>query len=98
MSSSFKAGGAGGKNSKDVHKSLAQEWADKWGSAGKRQVQSRTVKIDGHDVLRWSVEEEVKAEQKDKQHAKDRQVCGCARQVLFTRLLSRSSFSALVFA
>ena len=73
--SSFRGAAAGGaRNAKDVQKALAQEWADRFGgdALGKRQAQSRTVKIDGHDVLRWSVEEEVRAEEKDKQHAKDR--------------------------
>ena len=73
--SSFRGAAAGGaKNAKDVQKALAKEWADRFGGdgLGKRQAQSRTVKIDGHDVLRWSVEEEVRAEEKDKQHAKDR--------------------------
>ena len=37
---------------------------------GKRQAQSRTVKIDGHDVLRWSVEEEEKEEAMVKKAAK----------------------------
>jgi hypothetical protein len=43
------AAGGGSKNSKDVHKSLAQEWADKFGGvasnggAKKREVQTRTV-------------------------------------------------------
>jgi len=66
MSSVRGGGGAGAKNAKDMQKSLALEWAQMVGVAGggvgKRTAQSRTVKIDGHDVLRWSVEEEVKAE------------------------------------
>ena len=72
MSRSIKGGGAGGRNAKDVQKSLAQEWSDQHGAIGKRQAQSRTVKIDGHDVLRWSVEDEVKAEESDKKNARER--------------------------
>jgi len=58
------AAGGGSKSAKDNMRSIAQEWTVAGaGEAGKnRNIQSRTVKIDGHDVLRWSVEEEEKAE------------------------------------
>ena len=57
--------GAGGRTAKELQRSIAQEWTEIAGTepkAGKRAAQSRTVKIDGHDVLRWSVEEEAAAE------------------------------------
>ena len=48
------AAGGGSKSAKDNMRSIAQEWTVAGaGEAGKnRNIQSRTVKIDGHDVLR----------------------------------------------